>query len=88
MLYRGHNVEILERGTKLGEYRRCQVAIDFTPAIPFDVHESDFLNFQSDQKRNEFLARQGMSLIETYGDARWPRQVRMPDLHPASTFGC
>ncbi len=82
MRYRGHNVEIVERGTKSGSYRRCQVAIDNTLAIPFEVHESDFLAFRDPAMRNAFLARQGMSLIETYGDARWPKQQPTPDSLP------
>jgi len=72
MRYQGHNIEVIERGTKIGEYWRCQVAIDGTPSIPFEVHDADFLSFANSRLRDEFLARQGMTLIETYGDARWP----------------
>lgn len=54
----------------MGEYRHCQVAIDGIPSIPFDVHEADFLGFASNEKLYQFLARQGMSLIERFGDAR------------------
>lgn len=72
MLYYGHSIEVLERGTKMGEYRRVHVAVDGVPCIPFDVHEADFTRFPSDRKRNEFLARQGMSLIEQFGDYRFP----------------
>lgn len=84
MRYRGHKIEIVEQGTKAGEYWRCQVAVDGSLAIPFDVHEADFLNFATPTLRNAFLARQGMSLLETYGDARWPFQRPVADSLPAA----
>ncbi len=84
MRYRGHNVEIIERGTKTGEYRRCQVAIDGIPCVPFDVHEADFLGFHDTASRNAFLARQGMSLVDTYGDYRRPQLPAAADSHLAT----
>ena len=83
MRYHGHNIEIVERGTKVGEYRRCQVAVDGQLSITFEVHESDFLAFRPDEQRKAFLARQGMSLIETYGDARHPYHQPYLDLLPS-----
>ena len=83
MRYQDHNVEVVEQGTKVGEYRRCQVAIDGNLAIPFDVHEADFIGFPSDHLRVAFLARQGMSLLETYGDARYPKHRPATDSLPA-----
>lgn len=84
MRYQGHLVEIIEPGTKRGLYRRCQVAIDGIPAIPFEVFEADFIAFPNDNLRNAFLARQGMSLIESYGDARYPKPITTRlDSHPA-----
>lgn len=73
--YHGHFVEVIEPGTKVGQMRRCRVAIDGVPSIPFDVHEADFQNFPNNTLRTEFLARQAMGLIETYGDGRSPRPV-------------
>lgn len=75
MRYRGHRIELIEPGTKQGQFRRCQVAVDGTPCVPFDVHEADFLSFRSDRERTEFLARQAMGLIDTYGDARHPKGI-------------
>lgn len=75
MHYHGHRVEVIEPGTKVGEMRRCRVAIDGTPSIPFEVHEADFQRYPSDKSRAEMLARQAMGLIETYGDGRCPRPV-------------
>ena len=75
MRYHGHQIEVIEPGTKTGQMRRCRVAVDGIPSIPFEVHEADFQNFPNDTLRLQFLARQGMSLIETYGDGRSPRPV-------------
>lgn len=80
MKYHGHKVEVLEPGTKIGQMRRCRVAIDNVPSISFEVHEADFQNFPNDILRNQFLARQAMGLIESYGDGRMPRQVMADSL--------
>jgi hypothetical protein len=52
--------------------------VDSIPSITFEVHDADFRSFRNDHLRNEFLARQGMTLVETYGDSRWQLQ------HPAT----
>lgn len=73
--YQRQQVEIIEPGTKRGEWWQCQVAIDGIPSVPFDVHDADFRGFRTDELRNQFLARQAMSLIDSYGDGRQPRPV-------------
>lgn len=73
MHYRGYSITIIERGTKHDEYWRCQVAVNGIPCIPFDVHDADFRAFSSSEQRNAFLARQGISMVEEYGDARFQK---------------
>jgi hypothetical protein len=63
-------VEIVTIGLKQGEWRECQLAVDGRLAIPFSVHEEDWRSYTSDEKRLEMLARQSISLLDTYGDAR------------------
>ena len=78
--YQHQKIEVISQGIHIGEYRRCQLAVDNIPCVPFDVHAADFLNFPSVDKRNEFLARQAMSLIETYGDARCPKPANLGEI--------
>jgi hypothetical protein len=75
MFYQGHFIEVVEPGTKIGQMRRCRVAVDGVPSIPFEVHEADFQRYPTALLRVQMLARQAMSLIENYGDGRYPRPV-------------
>ena len=68
-------MEIIEVKVPVGQMRVCRVAIDSIPSIPFDVHEADFQSFPDSTLRNQFLARQAMGLIETFGDGRCPYPV-------------
>jgi hypothetical protein len=71
MLYQGHSIVSIERGTKSGEYWRFQLAVDGVPCIPFDVHDADIRAFRNQELLEQFLARQAISLIENYGDSRF-----------------
>lgn len=63
-------VEIVTIGLKQGEWRECQLAIDGKLAIPFSVHEEDWRSYRTEGERINMLARQSISLLDTYGDAR------------------
>jgi hypothetical protein len=73
--YQGHVIEVVEPGTKAGQMRLVRVAVDGVLAVPFEVHEADFQRYPSAQLREQMLARQAMTLVENYGDARYLRPV-------------
>lgn len=70
-------VEIITIGQKNGEWRECQLAIDGKLAIPFSVHEEDWRAYPTEEKRIEMLARQSISLLDSYGDAREQPRIEL-----------
>jgi hypothetical protein len=71
MRVNGHHVELLCYGRKEGEWHHVEIAIDGVLATPFDVHAADWQNYPNDEARIQFLVRQAVGLVDTYGDARY-----------------
>jgi hypothetical protein len=68
-------LEILELDTHGAEYVRARVAIHGKLAIPFEFLKSDYVEkFRRPEDLEAFLARQAVTLLESYGDAREQHQ--------------
>lgn len=52
-----------------------RTALDGQLVVPFGVHKADW-NPMSEEQLMPFLKRQAASMLELYGDARYPHEGR------------
>ena len=76
-------VRVVDRGD---EYLEVQVAIGprdrygcGTLAVPMDVHKSIYEGFKTNDDLWDYLAQSAETMIELFGDARYPRQLQSPE---------
>jgi hypothetical protein len=72
---RGTKFELLELDPYWDEngWRTARVAVDGIPSIYFQFHKTATEMFRSEDELMGYLCRQGASIIERYGDSRYPK---------------
>lgn len=68
------------RYSKEGEYYIVQLAVDGVLCVPLEVHASARDCYPDEQSWLDYLRRSAVSLIDLYGDARYPRHLAPPEL--------
>lgn len=72
-------VEII-RLRKEGEYFDVQVAIDGVLAPSMEVHASAREKYREEASWLEYLCRSAQTMIDLYGDARYPNPAIAPEM--------
>jgi hypothetical protein len=79
MQLRTNNLEIL-KCVKRGDYYDVQVALNGTLAPSMEIHAEAREQYPTEQAWIDYLTRCARSLIDIYGDARYPRHLSVPDV--------